>query len=241
MADPQPPEIPGRARPVNAGHDGDLSSSPGGHLPLPARRVFVGDEVSLDVSFAAAQARLASVIRGGLLGRASEQAYGDGMTGLARVGPLGPVPGLSRLVQVHAQDLDAIGDAARFALRWEAIGPGGELFPALDADITLAPAGEHAATLTLAGAYRPPLGAADAELDRAVMHRAHNPGLPAPRRRGHRLPRWGRPAVNPRDRPYRAGNDPRLGHAGLRGTQITVAAPSVWPSARPGPQRPAIA
>jgi hypothetical protein len=50
-------------------------------------------------------------------------------------------------------------------------GPGGALFPALDADITLAPAGVRAATLTLAGAYRPPLGAVGAMLDQAVMRR----------------------------------------------------------------------
>jgi hypothetical protein len=43
-------------------------------------------------------------------------------------------------------------------LRWEATGPGGRLFPALDADITLTPAGEHATLLGLAGCYRPPLG-----------------------------------------------------------------------------------
>jgi hypothetical protein len=90
-------------------------------------------------------------------------------TGPVRVGPLGPVPGLSRLVQVYVRDLKDIADPARFALRREAAGPGGALFPALDADVTLAPAGEPAAALTLAGVYRPPLGAAAAALDRAVM------------------------------------------------------------------------
>jgi hypothetical protein len=133
--------------------------------------VFIGDEVALDISFAAARARLANLIRDGLVDRASAQACSGEITGLARVGPLGSVPGLSRVVQVHVQDLKAIGDSARFALRWEVAGPGGTLFPALDADITLAPAGEHAATLTLAGAYRPPLGTAGAALDRAVMRR----------------------------------------------------------------------
>jgi hypothetical protein len=45
-------------------------------------------------------------------------------------------------------------------LRWNAIGPGGRLFPALDANITLTAHGEQATWLRLAGAYRPPLGAA---------------------------------------------------------------------------------
>ena len=107
-----------------------------------------------------------------MVDRASAQACSGETTGLARVGPLGSVPGLSRVVQVRVQDLKSIGDSARFALRWEVAGPGGALFPALDADITLAPAGEHSTTtLTLAGAYRPPLGTAGAALDRVVMGR----------------------------------------------------------------------
>jgi hypothetical protein len=132
--------------------------------------VFVGDEVWLDVSFAVARARLASLVCGGLLDRASAQAYSGEITGLARVGPLGPVAGLSKVVRVHVRDLGAIGDSARFALRWEAAGPGGALFPALDADVTLASVGEHS-TLTLGGVYRPPLGTAGGALDRAVMRR----------------------------------------------------------------------
>jgi hypothetical protein len=133
--------------------------------------VFVSDDVSLDVSFTAARARLADLIRGGLLGSASAQAYSDGITHLALAGPVGSAPGLSRLVQVHFQDLRASGDSARLALRWEAGAPVGGLFPALDADITLTPAGKHATMLTLTGAYRTPPGAAAAEPDRAVVHR----------------------------------------------------------------------
>ena len=62
-------------------------------------------------------------------------------------------------------------DFAIEALRWEATGPGGALFPALDADIKLTPAGEDATMLTVAGIYRPPLGGLGAGLDRAIMHR----------------------------------------------------------------------
>ena len=136
--------------------------------------MFVGDEVPLDVSFTAAQTRLVKLIRDGLLGRASQEAYSDGMTGLARVGPTGSVPSLpslSRLLQVRFRELKASDDSARLALRWEATGPGGELFPALDADITLTPAGNHSTALTLTGAYRPPLGTVGAELDRAILYR----------------------------------------------------------------------
>ena len=49
--------------------------------------MFVGDEVPLDVSVTAVQTRLVNLIRGGLLGGASQEAYSDGITGLARVGP----------------------------------------------------------------------------------------------------------------------------------------------------------
>lgn len=131
--------------------------------------MFVSGEVSLDVSFTAAQARLANLTGGGLLVSASAQAYGDGITGLAGVGPLSSALGLSKLCQVYFQDLKAHGDSARLALRWEVVGPGG-LFPALDADIALARAGKHSTTLTLTGVYRTPLGTVSAELDWGIWH-----------------------------------------------------------------------
>jgi hypothetical protein len=133
--------------------------------------VFVGDEVLLDVGFAAARARLANLPRGGSLLSVSEDAYGEEITGLARVGPLGSAPGVSRLVEVHARELAESDHTAGLALRWAAAGPGGGLFPALDADLTLRPAGEHATVLALVGTYRPPLGPLGAGLDRAILHR----------------------------------------------------------------------
>ena len=134
--------------------------------------MFAGDEVRLEVSFNAAQARLANLIRGGSLVSASQHAYGEGITGLVRVGPLGAAPGISRIVEVRFRELVARGDTAVLALRWETLGPGGKLFPALDADITLTPAGEQATLLTMGGAYRPPLGALGAQIDRAILRRA---------------------------------------------------------------------
>jgi hypothetical protein len=133
--------------------------------------MFVGGEVLLDVSFQAAQARLANLTHGGSLVSASREAYGEGLTGVIRVGPLGAAPGLSRLVKVCFRELVTRDDSAVLTLRWEAIGPGGGLFPALDADITLTPAGAQATLLTLAGAYRPPLGALGTGFDRAILRR----------------------------------------------------------------------
>ena len=131
--------------------------------------MFVSGEASLDVSFTAAQARLATLIGGGLLVSASAQAYSDGITALAAVGPPGLTLSPYRLGQVHFQDLKAGGDSARLALRWEVTGPGG-LVPALDADITLTPGGERSATLTLTGVYRTPLGTVTAGLDWGIWH-----------------------------------------------------------------------
>jgi hypothetical protein len=131
--------------------------------------VFVSGEVSLDVSCTAAQARLAALIGGGLLDGASARAYSDGITGQAGAGQLGSALGLPGLCQVRFQDLKAGGDSTRLALRWEVTGPGG-LVPALDADITLTPAGKQSSTLTLTGVYRTPLGTVSAGLDWGTWH-----------------------------------------------------------------------
>jgi hypothetical protein len=129
--------------------------------------MFVGDEVALEVSLAVARARLASLTRGGLLASASEDAYALGVMGLARVGALG----LSREVRVQARELTERDGSAGLAIRWEVTGPGRGLFPVLDADIRVLATGEETTLLTLAGAYRPPLGAVGEALDRAILHR----------------------------------------------------------------------
>jgi hypothetical protein len=129
--------------------------------------MFVGDEVVLDVSFAVARARLADLTGNDRLRSASEDAYGAGITGLARVGALG----LCKVVRVHVSQLAETGDHAGLAIRWEATGPGGGLFPALDADIRLVPAADQTTLLVLAGVYRPPLGALGVVLDRSALHR----------------------------------------------------------------------
>jgi len=133
--------------------------------------VFVGHQVLVNVGIGVARIRLANLVHDGLLVIASRDAYGGAVTGLARVGPLGSVPWLSKLIQVQARDL-VIGEGpAVLTLRWQATGPGGALFPVLDADIRLAPAGDRAVMLRLDGAYRPPLGIAGAGLDRAILRR----------------------------------------------------------------------
>jgi hypothetical protein len=129
--------------------------------------MFVGDEVRLEVGFAVARDRLRQLAEDGALLGTSEDAYDHGNTGLERVG----VPGLSKLIRVQVRELAWTDRSVGLAIRWEATGPGGGLFPVLDADLTMAPIGERATILTLAGAYRPPLGAMGAALDRAILHR----------------------------------------------------------------------
>ena len=129
--------------------------------------MFVGDEMQLEISFAVARDRLRQLAEAGALLGSSEDAYDHATTGLQRVG----VPGLSKLVRVQVRELAWTDRSVGLAIRWEASGPGGGLFPVLDADITMAPFGEQVTLLALAGAYRPPLGAMGAALDRAILHR----------------------------------------------------------------------
>ena len=122
----------------------------------------MGDEVRLDVGFAVARERLTRLSESGVLLGTSEDVYGQTRVGLA---------GVSKLVRVQVRELSWTDTTAGLALRWEATGPGGGLFPVLDADLKLAPAGDQGTLLTMAGAYRPPLGSLGEALDRAVLSR----------------------------------------------------------------------
>jgi hypothetical protein len=134
--------------------------------------MFVREDVRLEASFDVAGNELASLCRSGRLLNESKAAYGTGVSGAARVGPPhGGRPGVSKLVNIEVGDLVTHAASVSLPLRWEATGPGSGLFPALDADITLSPDGDHATTLTLTGVYRPPLGSLGAMLDRAFLSR----------------------------------------------------------------------
>jgi hypothetical protein len=132
--------------------------------------MFASDERVLPVSFDAAASRLAGVISGSFLSKVSGSVYQGGMEYLLRVGPLGPVPGTSRLVRVRFTEPARRDGTMTVGLRWEAAGVSGGLFPALDADIRLYAEGDHTVRVSLAGSYRPPLGALGAGLDRMVLH-----------------------------------------------------------------------
>jgi hypothetical protein len=132
--------------------------------------MFVSDERVLPVSFDDASARLARLIRGDRLLSLSEHVYQGGVDYLVRIGPLGAVPGASRLVRVRFAEPVLRPGMMCVGLRWEAAGVTGGLFPALDADIRLSDEDEGKVRVELTGSYRPPLGAIGTELDRLLLH-----------------------------------------------------------------------
>ena len=131
--------------------------------------MFVVQDLTIGIGSRAAQARFENLLHGNWLAETSRAACEGGAEGLLRVGPAGPVA--AKLVRVCFLDPVYRGDVMTVGLRWEAAGAAGILFPVLDANISISPAGDESARLALAGSYRPPLGRLGAGLDRAIMHR----------------------------------------------------------------------
>src|SRR5215467_13480687 len=134
--------------------------------------MFVGDEITLGAAYPDARSGLLRLTDGGWLSDASSDAYAEGLAGLVRVGPFGDMVGTSKLVRVLLLEPVERESSLTLSLRWEATGVMGRLFPVLDANIILIPAGEDASQLALAGAYRPPFASAGRGLDRVLLHRA---------------------------------------------------------------------
>jgi hypothetical protein len=135
------------------------------------RSVFISEDVTVALPFSQASPRFINLISGGRLAQASQAAYDDGVTALIRVGPWHTAPLTAKLVRVRFLEPHYTAESVRIGLRWEATGPAAGLFPALDADITLADSGEQDCRLALSGTYRPPLGRLGDELDRAMLGR----------------------------------------------------------------------
>ena len=159
--------VVGRLRPVGSTfgpQDRDFrllqARCPAGGLGVVTGHTVVGDRVVLNVGFGAARTRLKKLAEGGMLLRASEVAYGEGITAVVELA--GPAAGLTRLADVCTEDLTQTGDCAHIALQWDAIGTDGELFTTLLADLMLVPAGDQITALSLTGAYWPPPGRAGA-------------------------------------------------------------------------------
>jgi hypothetical protein len=128
--------------------------------------MFVSVEVRLGINMAAAQARLAGLVHDGSLHSVSAVAYARG-DAPASVGS--PGSEAARLVDVRVRDLVRLDGSAGLAVRWEAMGPDGELFPALDADVTLTPSDTGDTVLALKGTYRPMRRAIGVQKDDTVV------------------------------------------------------------------------
>jgi hypothetical protein len=141
----------------------DLGPYPPGEPAGCTTGMFIGDEARAAASAAAATARLAGLAAGGSLIRASHAAWGEGTARIA------PAAGLPELVVVQSRGPARRGAVSLLILRWEAAAASGQLFPVLDADITLVPDGEQATLVGLDGVYRTPPGAG---LDPVIVHQA---------------------------------------------------------------------
>jgi hypothetical protein len=81
--------------------------------------VFAVHELELEVGFQAIQARLVNWAQGEGLSGASQDAYEGGLAGLIRVGPVGEIPGATKLVRVRSLD-PVYRDSAMTMALWSA-------------------------------------------------------------------------------------------------------------------------
>lgn len=81
----------------------------------------------------------------------------------------------ARIVSVQSLTAYANGDSFVVPIRWLVIGPSGQLFPIIDADLELTPHSANDTFIRVRGSYRPPRNAArevsGAALDQAVLNR----------------------------------------------------------------------
>lgn len=105
----------------------------------------------------------------GLWQHVAEAAYDEGEDLLSRVGPFGPVPGLSKAVSMQVGKARDRGEGFVIPLQWSATGPT-ELFPVMLADLEITPLGTDQSQLRLSGSYDPPLGLIGRQLDRLLLH-----------------------------------------------------------------------
>lgn len=131
--------------------------------------MFTAHHELLQVSLTVARTRLVNLASKEGLGDASQHAYENGLEPVIRVGPLGDVPGVSKMVKVSFVEPVYHEDAMTLGLRWEAIGITGGLFPVLDGDLTLTRVDDDTIELGLVASYRPPLGHLGARLDKAIL------------------------------------------------------------------------
>lgn len=133
--------------------------------------MFTARHQLLQVSLGVAQTRLVYQASREALSHASQHAYKNGLEPVMRIGPLGDVPGVSKLVRVSFVEPVYREDGMTLGMRWEATGVTGGLFPVLDGDFTLTRVDDDTTELGLVASYRPPLRDLGAGLDRTILRR----------------------------------------------------------------------
>jgi len=113
-----------------------------------------------------------------LLGEVFERARAESHRLLARVGPAGSLRTFSKTVDVRSTPLRRHEGSVLLSFCWTAW-DAGELFPALQADLELAPIGDAKTELLLRGSYDPPAGRLGHNLDRLFLHHLVDPTISA--------------------------------------------------------------
>lgn len=134
-------------------------------------KMFVSDYITVDLPVAEAQRRLLEEA-GSRLSTLALAADDEAAELRTRIGP--EVFGRQLVGKAVRLELGAArerGDRQVLSLRWEGTGAAGAVFPALDADLELAPLGPGATQISLNGRYQPPLQLVGRSMDRLLLHR----------------------------------------------------------------------
>jgi hypothetical protein len=130
--------------------------------------MFISAQHVMPMPLDAARSALDRALADGGLVVESERAFKDGMAYVMRVrASRGAV--VSKQVRVAVLPSREVGSVIVVPLRWEATGPAGRLFPALDVNIELTAAEPGSTRLTLNGCYDPPFGFVGEMIDRALL------------------------------------------------------------------------
>jgi hypothetical protein len=127
--------------------------------------MFVEARSPLPMTVDVAETALGQALAGDGLIRSSDAAYREGLTALRSVGPRG----LSKRVLVRTLPARRTATSIVVRIRWEATGLGGQLFPALDADLALTAVNDVTSVMSIVGRYAPPFGGLGRALDRTLL------------------------------------------------------------------------
>ena len=117
--------------------------------------------------YALAAARAVARLTGHDLDAAAASATADAEPTLIRAG----LAGITKQVAVYTLDPTRTAALTVIPFRWMATGASGELFPSLEANLTLRAAGDDNTEISLVGSYEPPFGKTGMLADRLLLRR----------------------------------------------------------------------